>query len=47
VFTPGPDGRAVAEHDPVELADYTRVGFDPDWLRAASGRWTGAAGGRR
>jgi Flp pilus assembly CpaF family ATPase len=47
VFTPGPDGRAVPEHDPVDLADYTRVGFDPDWLRPTTGRWAGAAGARR
>ncbi|MGY1828995.1 CpaF family protein [Geodermatophilus sp. SYSU D01180] len=47
VFAPGPDGRAVAEHDPVDLADYTRVGFDPGWLRPPPGRWAGAAGSRR
>ena len=47
VFVPGPDGRAVPEHDPVDLADYVRVGFDPGWLRPGRGRWAGAAGGRR
>ena len=47
VFAPGPDGRAVAEHDPVDLADYLRVGFDPAWLRPARGPWAGTAGGRR
>ncbi|CCG02412.1 CpaF family protein [Blastococcus saxobsidens] len=47
VFAPGPDGRAVPEHDPVDLADYVRVGFDPDWLRPGHGRWAGAVGGRR
>jgi len=39
VFAPGPDGRAVPEHDPVDLADYVRVGFDPAWLRRGHGHW--------
>jgi Flp pilus assembly CpaF family ATPase len=47
VFAPGPDGRAVPEHDPADLADYLRVGFDPDWLRSGRGHWPSAAGGRR
>ncbi|WP_231502558.1 CpaF family protein [Blastococcus sp. URHD0036] len=47
VFAPGPDGRAVPEHDPVDLADYVRVGFDPAWLRSGPVSWAGAAGGRR
>ena len=47
VFAPGPDGRAVAEHDPVDLADYVRVGFDPAWLRVGQGAWAGTVGGRR
>jgi Flp pilus assembly CpaF family ATPase len=44
VFGPGPDGRAVPRHPPVDLADYTRVGFEPDWLRSEPGAWAGAAG---
>lgn len=40
IFVPGPDGRAVPEHDPVDLDDYTRVGFDPEWLRRGRGHWT-------
>lgn len=40
VFAPGPDGRAVPEYDPVDLADYVRVGFDPTWLRRGHGHWT-------
>ncbi|SDG04243.1 Pilus assembly protein, ATPase of CpaF family [Blastococcus aurantiacus] len=48
VFVPGPDGRAVPDHDPVALADYVRVGFDPDWLRPGrGGHWAAAVGGRR
>jgi Flp pilus assembly CpaF family ATPase len=47
VFGPGPDGRAVPRHDPVALADYERVGFDPGWLRTGPGVRIGAAGGRR
>jgi pilus assembly protein CpaF len=47
LFVPGPDGRAVPEHDPVDLADYVRVGFDPDWLRSGRSDWPSAAGGRR
>jgi pilus assembly protein CpaF len=47
VFAPGPDGRAVPEHDPVDLADYVRVGFDPDWLRVGQAPWAGTVGGRR
>lgn len=39
VFVPGPDGRAVPEHDPVDLADYVRVGLDPQWLRRGRGHW--------
>ena len=46
VFAPGPDGRAVPEHDPVDLADYVRLGFDPEWLRAGHEHSAGA-GGRR
>ena len=47
VFAPGPDGRAVPEHDPVDLADYVRVGFDAAWLRADQAHWVGAGGRRR
>jgi pilus assembly protein CpaF len=47
VFAPGPDGHATPEHDPVDLADYERVGFDPDWLRSGRGHWASAVGGRR
>jgi pilus assembly protein CpaF len=47
LFVPGPDGRAVPEHDPVDLADYVRVGFDPDWLRSGRSDWPSTAGGRR
>ena len=42
VFAPGADRRAVPEHDPVELADYERVGFDPEWLHPGRGHWTHA-----
>ncbi len=47
VFAPGPDGAAVAQHDPVDLADYERVGFDAGWLRPGTGPWSRAVGGRR
>lgn len=47
VFAPGPDGRAVPAHDPVDLADYVRVGFDPQWLRPGAARWTDGIGARR
>lgn len=39
IFAPGPDGRALPEHDPVDLGDYTQVGFDPEWLRRGRGHW--------
>jgi Flp pilus assembly CpaF family ATPase len=41
VFVPGPDRRAVPAHTPVELTDYVRVGFDPDWLRPGRSHWAG------
>jgi pilus assembly protein CpaF len=39
VFVPGPDRRAVPAHDPVDLADYVLVGFDPEWLRQGRRHW--------
>ena len=47
VFAPGPDGRAVPEHDPVDLPDYVRVGFDPGWLHVDQAPWADTIGGRR
>ena len=39
IFAPGPDGRAAPLVRPVDLDDYTQVGFDPAWLDLREGRW--------
>jgi len=39
IFAPGPHGRAVPLVRPVDLHDYTQVGFDPGWLDLREGRW--------